>query len=863
MVNAGISNIGGINTNSFLNKFTRLFSKLDFIGPEFNFESENSIRHRTVPGAIFSLLTFIVALVITVYFGQEVYHKKSPSVSSSHEYLDYSEIYLKDFPIMFNFYDSYAREITNINQYLDFKVYIFTIAEDSSVSAYYNYTLINCNSQLEYFSNENKNYVEYMLTQTDYTYLCVNFDDSMKFQNSFGSINSTYLQVVMSICVEGTRETCDLSDNFIYTSSMNAAITFVDSYVDSTIYNNPVIKYVNRKVQPLAYGLHKLGNFKVLNNEFISDNGWLLESFEHIRYKEFDELALDVYLMEGSIKYLYVMNIEAPTLRLKTNRSYMKVQELFARVGGIANALFIFISVVTSNFLRFKYLLFIREHTFNMMDKEFIKKQRISSNKLDLKYLNHNNNNNYIRNSFNANNITPNSNVNCNNNENARFNNLTNTLINNINNNNNQFSNSIRNLSENNNDNNNIAINSSLSNYNITNKNKITDKDTNNSNINQNSLFVSPFVHYFSFNNRLNPSIVHNKSNLNDNEDNFEMNNVKNKTSSKSQRYLPNTLNLSNNLREKNNSDDSVNIHENIIKNKDFKLFNNEGEFNRNNNNQINDNIIISNNNNSNNNSNNNIRGFNFYNKSSKYNLPIIDQSNSIIHLKNNNNNRSLLSHNTSNLNINRIRNNNIENNINSVNLYNSNNINNIVNKEGSKLNSKNISNNNNSVKYSSNLHINTQNLKMKRQAIKNFKEDIMTILDGDSKREFKAKENISYIKYFFSQFCFCLLSKETASKYKFEFDRIKKLLDIKTFKHFIMEAYCIHYNSALSELDNNDYTEILKDHNYISENSNNNLIHNNFLTNNGLISELGRNSNDKNEININDKFKNNANNNK
>lgn len=608
------------NNQSSLNKFSKIFSKLDFLGHEFTFESEDSNRHKTIQGALFSSVTFIAAFIMAIFIGQEIYQRKNPSVASSQEYLDFSEVYLKDFPVMYNFYDAYAQEIPNIHRYLDFKVYLFTIHNNTSlITGLFNYTLVDCNDKLEYFSEDNKNYVKDLLTTTNNNYLCIDFDDSMKFQNSFGTNNSTYVQVIMSICKEGSRESCDLSDNYIYNYSVNLAITFVDSYVDSNQYSNPVVKYVNRIVQPLSYGLHKLSNFKVKNNEFISDDGWLLESLRVIKFKEFEQLSVDMYLMNGDTKYMNVQNFESPTLRFKTNRSYIKVQDLFARVGGIANALFIFISVATSDYLRFKYLLFIRENSFNMMDKDFIDtKKKITS------ILHKNSKMHYSQNSL---------------------------------------------------------LNFSKTNIPKTNL-------LNNNNISRNS-----------------PNVI-----------------------SISQ-FNKNTNNNSSNNRMNNNSE---------IRNN--HKYNNE-----------------------------------YDNKREDKQIPV-SSNNNIIN-RNSNKEARLNDYNTNNKALQTIQ---IEN----LNDLNSINNNMIVNKD---YNNDNIVN---------------PSIKTRKNSINKFKQEIANIIIGDSTKEFGSNEKITYSKYFKYQFCSCLTNKETAIKYEFEFDRVKRLLDIKTFKHFIMESYCIHYNNPLSDMD-------------------------------------------------------------
>lgn len=61
------------------------------------------------------------------------------------------------------------------------------------------------------------------------------------------------------------------------------------------------------------------------------------------------------------------LNLYTTKVRNKTVRNYMKVQDLFAKIGGFTNAIIIVINILTKNFLRFKYLEFIHKNTFQQI----------------------------------------------------------------------------------------------------------------------------------------------------------------------------------------------------------------------------------------------------------------------------------------------------------------------------------------------------------------------------------------------------------------------------------------------------------------------------------------------------------------
>jgi hypothetical protein len=76
------------------------------------------------------------------------------------------------------------------------------------------------------------------------------------------------------------------------------------------------------------------------------------------------------------------------------------------------------------------------------------------------------------------------------------------------------------------------------------------------------------------------------------------------------------------------------------------------------------------------------------------------------------------------------------------------------------------------------------------REVCNNYlKEELADILFGDSTKEFKSDDEVSYMNYLKAYLCFCTNS-ELRSKYNYELTRVKKLLDFKTFKHYLMNSY-------------------------------------------------------------------------
>eukprot|EP00340_Litonotus_pictus_P013022 CAMPEP_0170538126 /NCGR_PEP_ID=MMETSP0209-20121228/103126_1 /TAXON_ID=665100 ORGANISM="Litonotus pictus, Strain P1" /NCGR_SAMPLE_ID=MMETSP0209 /ASSEMBLY_ACC=CAM_ASM_000301 /LENGTH=342 /DNA_ID=CAMNT_0010839759 /DNA_START=809 /DNA_END=1834 /DNA_ORIENTATION=+ len=105
-------------------------------------------------------------------------------------------------------------------------------------------------------------------------------------------------------------------------------------------------------------------DFMVTNDVYISDDGWLLEDFREIYYQNVDSILYDIINISSGPPVAIVSLLKSPKLRNKSNRNYMKVQELLAKIGGIGNAFFAVMYALTYYYLRFHYFMFIRENTF-------------------------------------------------------------------------------------------------------------------------------------------------------------------------------------------------------------------------------------------------------------------------------------------------------------------------------------------------------------------------------------------------------------------------------------------------------------------------------------------------------------------
>lgn len=354
-------------------------TKFDIIGQEYSFEQNDNKRHQTLSGAIFTSIIIITSLVLGFIFGQELYLKEKPSVSVSEEYSSLSKIYFKEYPLLFQFFINSV--ITdNYVDYFDVEILSVTLDNNYNISSVAKKPLVNCMLKQKEFTS-NQYFISALLNV--YPYFCFDFDENDYFQNKMLTQNSTYSTISISFCdITDETRNCKATQEFKEYNNY-LILAFVDNYVDSYDYKNPVKQYTNTINYGLNYNVVKTIRLSFQKITFASNNGWLLDNniyYDNIVYSGLD---IDTGISLGINKNL-LMNvvIQGNNIRKKTSRSYLKVQELFAKIGGVANVLYIVIYTISYHYIRFQYIIWVRENSIELIHDSLFSKdyRKINSN---------------------------------------------------------------------------------------------------------------------------------------------------------------------------------------------------------------------------------------------------------------------------------------------------------------------------------------------------------------------------------------------------------------------------------------------------------------------------------------------------
>ena len=194
------------------------------------------------------------------------------------------------------------------------------------------YTLAKC-KDIKFRTHQE--FVNKIVSNQNNEYICVNHTDDDHVFNKNANANSAFAKIEFYKCDKNKRECPENID--ILMREVYLIITFVNSFIDSSNYTNPIQYYEYSYAQQTSDAFLKRMYMSLTNDVYKSDNGWILEDYKIFEYITLQEKSLDINPNDGieTKGQMFNISIDSPNLRQITVRNYMKIQELIAKVGGL------------------------------------------------------------------------------------------------------------------------------------------------------------------------------------------------------------------------------------------------------------------------------------------------------------------------------------------------------------------------------------------------------------------------------------------------------------------------------------------------------------------------------------------------
>jgi hypothetical protein len=377
---------------------SNFLKKIDLFGVTFQFRVMKENKFRTTVGGILTIFYTMILIVFFFLLGRDFMFKKNPRVSSQEiipeNYTDPFVLTQDNMLIAWRLSDEYAIPINFEGIVYPFITYYHYSNEIDDMNGSYlhyskNIEFTKCSS----LKNLSKEFSEYYNTDEWY---CIDWGNkNLTFGGGWDATFTDYFNLKLSLCPSGgnfspgknctdieTIEPLLKSDNPAYFD-----ILFPEYYLNIDDLNNPLRLRYKNYFYKLSVNIQKNDRMFFKNVTLDDDVGWIFEE-SHIsslisfseRQNDFDYLSEHDYGNPDFSSTFYVMNFYMDKDSLLVKRSFMKIQELGAIMGGftkfiilICNFLSIFKVKIMNQFLWSQFFDYKDESSSNFSEK--IKKE--------------------------------------------------------------------------------------------------------------------------------------------------------------------------------------------------------------------------------------------------------------------------------------------------------------------------------------------------------------------------------------------------------------------------------------------------------------------------------------------------------
>jgi hypothetical protein len=347
----------------------KLLKVLDFLGNEPQTYIFKMNRYKTRLGGLFSFLTVVIALTLSLYFAVIVFSRQQLTLVSSQTTSYTRSININSLPLLF------LPAKTNGEVYSSTIVYpVFQLWN------YYAENNGNANiTTIPYKQCEQSDIKGYEDTFANFTnlgkYMCLNKTGvNLTIFGTNGDINGGYSKLLVYIarCTNGSalnpntdKQSCVSSaqiDTVLSGTPLHLYMVYPDINIDFKDNENPFFSYL--KTEDFVFPVQAMYKFTYyLKRTFISsDLGFVFEDLLKEDAYQYDRTESSVLIGSSfNIKEAYGVLITCLSQKADIHtRSYVKLQVLVANIGGVVNFIYLvaklIVTFISSKTLLLKYI---------------------------------------------------------------------------------------------------------------------------------------------------------------------------------------------------------------------------------------------------------------------------------------------------------------------------------------------------------------------------------------------------------------------------------------------------------------------------------------------------------------------------
>ena len=319
---------------------------IDLFGHSPTFIINNNLQYKTFFGGILSILAIIIAVITTIFFSQELFLKKSPSVNLNTESNLNPDIlhYFDNFEFIIGVQnESYTVTIDESLFYAKGFLFNTTINETGIFNNVYEIDLQPCNLALRNSPNYDI-FKKYNLEN----FYCISKNQSkinlndIYLKEFWGNNGFQMLQIKFYECKNTTESQKCATEERLHNVLTNTGLSIyiTDNYVRTNNYKEPFQRAVHEIFSQVSINYIVSITQYYRHTQVESDNGIIFTTSSKINGFKKDELSKDINYNRTSPNFI-TYTLQLNNIIEKYQRKYYKIQDLAAQVGGVYNVIMV------------------------------------------------------------------------------------------------------------------------------------------------------------------------------------------------------------------------------------------------------------------------------------------------------------------------------------------------------------------------------------------------------------------------------------------------------------------------------------------------------------------------------------------
>jgi hypothetical protein len=315
---------------------------IDFLAPTITLKIKKENSLKSCVGGVLTIVVAIISIMAFMGFGLDLIEKKMPQVNYKKELEPTVSLNLTEDSIIFGIVEQTTlQEIPDIDRKI---YYYFTLGEifgNNTPTRVTDYPAEKCSSEVL------DKVKKFLLVDQKY-YWCI--PRNMTFTINGNSLQGKYnmLRLNADICKNSTTKKDCYSQEYSRTNMGRLKMQYIikDSYADNYNYTEPGIQtiYVNDPMTNTNTMSRQLIYYKTI--DYYTDIGWIVQNLRNQEYKAIDRID-QLYIPALNSTTLFSHMFINSFYKDIYSRSYIKIQGVFAYIGGFISLAFKIMSVLT------------------------------------------------------------------------------------------------------------------------------------------------------------------------------------------------------------------------------------------------------------------------------------------------------------------------------------------------------------------------------------------------------------------------------------------------------------------------------------------------------------------------------------